>query len=282
MSIEKYRPEFDQECKLTHESKPYTQILNFVLQNFTHEHLALAVWCHFQSLPSGWKINAQYIAKKFCIGRDRSYEVLRILENNKLLIYQRLNNSDGTFSGMNTTLLNGTKFMSFLLQNTNKINNIYPFPEIPDTDYPDTVNQEHINKRGFKNKKKKQKVNILCTRATKKPTLCPLDFKPNDHHYQLGNKLGVSVDEEAESLIDWSHSKGEKRIDWYRTFNNWIRNEPKFNKRGNYAKKSGSECLHKAVEPTIKKYQTEYSSSDGGFSQFSVPEIGSDIRSKLE
>ncbi len=106
------------------------------------------------------------------------------------------------------------------------------------------------------NKKNKS---LCVTRETKKSILCPIDFKPNASHYVIGKNLGVNVDEEVPALIDWSYSKGEKRLDWDRTFNNWLRNERKFNQsRGqNNGKVSKSGIMFETCKETYNELKRE-------------------------
>lgn len=273
MSVEKFKPEYDQESNLIHESKPYTQIMNFVLQNFTHEPVALAVWCHLQSLPINWKVNVQYISNKFNIGRDKAYATLRILEENKLLSYVQKINKDGTFGNSDIIVLCGNQFVNHIHQkhqnigsNINENKYLTPLPENPYPDNPYPVNQEHTNKTNIKNKKKKQKLKIDHTLQVK--ILCPLDFKANEHHYKIGQELGVNVDYEILQIIDWSHSNGQKKLCWNRTFNNWLRNEHKFSKGRKYnAKESGAEIMHRVVKPTIQKIKTQFADFNPGLDQ---------------
>ncbi len=80
----------------------------------------------------------------------------------------------------------------------------------------------------------KQDLKSIDDNPPKKSSLCPSDFKPNAGHYRLGEELGVNVDEEVPNFIDRNLSKGEKRIDWNRTFNMWIRNSLKFSQHRKY------------------------------------------------
>lgn len=139
MSVEKFVPVFG-DGKIKHEPKPYTQIFNKVLSECSNLE-AIGLWCHFQSKPSDWIINVQYVQNHFKIGRDKAYNILRYLIKTNLMKQIQEKNPDGTFKGNYYIIKNGEEFLDIQPELST------PFPDLPDTDLPDTENPTTTNKR---------------------------------------------------------------------------------------------------------------------------------------
>lgn len=58
------------------------------------------------------------------------------------------------------------------------------------------------------------------------------EFIPKDSHYVLAKELGVIVDVEFPSFRDHFLGNGNTKVDWDRTFNNWLRNSLKYRSNG--------------------------------------------------
>jgi hypothetical protein len=145
MSVEKFRPSFV-DGQIKHESKPYTMVLNNVLNNCDNLE-AIGLWCHFQSKPENWIINAQYVRNHFKVGRDKAYELLAYLIETNLMEKKQIINPDGTFGKVSYIIKNGEQFTIKKLSTENT----EPLPDLPLPDLPLPENQEHINKRSFNN-----------------------------------------------------------------------------------------------------------------------------------
>ena len=59
----------------------------------------------------------------------------------------------------------------------------------------------------------------------------PEEWIPNEKHYTLAKEVGVIVDVELPRFRDHFLGNGAVKLDWDRTFNNWLRNAPRY--RGN-------------------------------------------------
>jgi len=139
--VNKYRPQ-NEDGIIQQSSKPYTQILNTVLQA-NIDPTCLAVWCSLQSRPNNWKLQVNQLRAQFGLGRDKVYQVL-----NKLIAYNLLKkvqerNDDGTLGSI-----------LYIIQDGNEFN--APFPDLPDTVEPDTANQDLTKERVLTKERKKQ------------------------------------------------------------------------------------------------------------------------------
>jgi len=56
----------------------------------------------------------------------------------------------------------------------------------------------------------------------------PEDFLPNPTHYDIARQVGVIVDMEFPKFRDFFLGNGALKVDWDRTFNNWLRNAPQY------------------------------------------------------
>lgn len=87
----------------------------------------------------------------------------------------------------------------------------------------------------------------------KRGSRIPENFIPNQDHYLLGKKLGITVDLEFQKFKDYFlAAPGEKgvKLDWDATFRNWLRNSTHFsngsNGNGNGTVKTRNEQLIEA------------------------------------
>jgi hypothetical protein len=73
--------------------------------------------------------------------------------------------------------------------------------------------------------------NIRDRGAAKKraATLPPDEIQFTKTHQQLAEKSGASLDDEWSRYCDWAYSKGERRVDHLRAFNNWLRRCTQYN-----------------------------------------------------
>ncbi len=126
MSIEKL--DFDY-VKQSH--KHFTTFLNEVIQNVPHA-LVLGVWVYLSSLPPAWNVNRQHLINHFGIGREKLGKVLKWLNDNQLLEYERGRRSDGVYTGKVAIIIKDGK--DFVEQIINKKEPKSTIPEISTVD----------------------------------------------------------------------------------------------------------------------------------------------------
>lgn len=55
-------------------------------------------------------------------------------------------------------------------------------------------------------------------------------FTPNQNHQAIAKELGIDLKAERDKFVDHFVGKGEAKVDWNRTFNNWLRNSKQFSR----------------------------------------------------
>jgi len=106
MSIEK----LDQ-VKLTHEKKPYTQILTEVIQNIK-DPLAGFIWVYLSSLPPDWIVIKEQIKNKYNLGDNTLKLIFSYLNRANLIKYTRERNTCGKLGIVSIHVLCGIHFKS--------------------------------------------------------------------------------------------------------------------------------------------------------------------------
>ena len=112
MSIEKYQID---SFKKEHIPFDFTYLPNIVLQNFTHE--SLAIWAHLMSLPDDWIVNREYLMNKFKVGRDKLNRLLKVLHSNHLMSFEYLREADGTIKSVQMIIHNGSEYYKKIINN---------------------------------------------------------------------------------------------------------------------------------------------------------------------
>lgn len=158
MSVEKFKPMFG-DGQIRHEPKPYTMILNKVL-NECENMEAIGLWCHFQSKPTDWVINVQYVQNHFKVGRDKAYNLLRYLIKVNLMKQVQEKKPDGTFAGNYYIIKSGEEFLGNIKELST------PLPENPHPDNPHPENPTTTNKR-FNTNTSKEKNKSFCDKIQK-------------------------------------------------------------------------------------------------------------------
>lgn len=103
MSVEKF--------VLTKETVGFTSIPNSVLQGLTNAE-ALGLWCYFLSMPEQWVFYKDQIKKHFRFGREKLDQLLKKLQQLKLLTMKQLRNDKGEFLQNDIVILNGSEFIA--------------------------------------------------------------------------------------------------------------------------------------------------------------------------
>lgn len=255
MSVQKFKPVFEDGI-LKHEPKPYTQILNKVLQECTNSE-ALGVWCYLQSRPENWVLSPQHLQNHFKIGRDKIYKIINYLIKSNLLIRVREIYADGTYAPTDYIIRNGEVFSNPLTENKDVVN---PLPGLPDTDYPDTVNQYTTNKRENINKKENKKKR---EGARKKRVPLPDNFAFDEKRLQLSAQIACKVGLSAKDLEDkfraYAKDCGKISENWDAAFEKFLLDErPRTNKPSTIDKKSTNElrCTVPDCLEVIPDYRT--------------------------
>lgn len=104
MSVQKFK-----NSKVYHERKPYSMILNDVLQKVPDQG-TLATYCYLCSLPPEWKVNREQLMKRFGIGKDKLKKQLSWLNENNLIEYIKYRKNDGTIESVDILVKDGNKF----------------------------------------------------------------------------------------------------------------------------------------------------------------------------
>jgi hypothetical protein len=151
MSIEKFHPDFEPGV-LRQESKPYTTISNYALQN-CRDLEALGVWCYLQSKPENWTLNPVQLMRHFNLGKNKVYDILNRLIRSNLLVRDREIGSNGQVIKFNYTVLNGDKFYNYQEDSPMTSQDVHPLPDLPELAEPELVNRDITNKRLITNKR---------------------------------------------------------------------------------------------------------------------------------
>jgi len=69
------------------------------------------------------------------------------------------------------------------------------------------------------------------TKQKKRASRLPDDWSPKQRHYELAAENGVVVEKELPKFRDYFLGNGTVKVDWDRTFNNWLRNAPRYGGR---------------------------------------------------
>ncbi len=224
--IEKFKPSFEP-GNLKKETKPYTQILNKVLQECDDLNV-LGLWCHLQSRPENWIISPQNIQNHFKIGKEKAYDLLNKLIKFKLLTREYIKNPNGTYKNTEYTLHDGHDYVN------NQCSD--PLPGFPYPAEPYPANQDTTNKRL---KQTKDNTNlILCSsddeqitvvkKKKKKKTIVPDDFLYTKNHIAFAKAKNIDIDHHKREFIEHFKLKGEKRLDWRKSFCTWLTNANKW------------------------------------------------------
>lgn len=155
MSIKKYRPEFE-DGNLKHKSKPYTIIINTVLQECRNSD-ALALYCMLSSRPENWKICQENLKNHFGWSRKKCYDAIRFSIENRLLIKHEIIAHDGKYSGVNYELQNGENFIYKQEVNEKATGALKPLSRKPSYGKPSYGEMTSTNKRALKIKDKTKK-----------------------------------------------------------------------------------------------------------------------------
>lgn len=161
MSIKKYRPDFKLENgTLKHAPKPYTQILNKVLQECKNSD-ALALWCMLQSRPENWKINFVNIQSHFDWSRQRTSNAMQFLLEKNLVQKRQCTRANGQYDSVDWELQNGEDFNNIQVHKVCTVSNEKPAYRNPTAGNPTPGNLTTTNKRIKKSNIKTNKKKIL-------------------------------------------------------------------------------------------------------------------------
>lgn len=89
---------------------PFTVLPNYVLQNYTENGMALAVWCHLVSLPENFNVNKAYLRNKFKVGINRIDSVMADLAAHNLISYHYERDAQMRMNGVRIIVKNGEEY----------------------------------------------------------------------------------------------------------------------------------------------------------------------------
>lgn len=144
MAIEKFTGEF------VNNTKGFTTLLTKVVQSIT-EFDVLGLYVYLCSLPETWQPNAKHLMKHTGYSKDKIYRLLNRLEELGLMTAQEIRDK-GRFS-----IYRYTVHLDFQILPCpeNQDTGISPCPEKPDTEKPDTENQDAYKIKRVENKDNK-------------------------------------------------------------------------------------------------------------------------------
>ncbi len=90
------------------------------------------------------------------------------------------------------------------------------------------------------------------TRGKPKFSELPDDFEPNDENRALAGKLGVDVKKSLPVFKDYHLGQGDRKKDWNKSFNCWLRNERKFSRHPEPQVTTGS------AQENIRRLREQY------------------------
>lgn len=106
-TIEKYNFELFKK-----EQKPYSMILNKVIQTFSPVYpVPFAIWVFLESMNESWKPNKYHIMKTFSISERTYHAHMKVLSNCNLIQYSRPRFANGTLGKVTLTVLSGVDFI---------------------------------------------------------------------------------------------------------------------------------------------------------------------------
>lgn len=234
MSVEKFRPVYN-EGKIVHEKKPFTMILNKVLQSCTNSSL-LGLWCYLQSLPENWDISPQHLMNHFSIGKDKCYRLLDLAISCRLLRHDIIRDERGRMVGFNYVVLNGENFEN------NTETKKYKRKSKPVDNYPLSENQEVDNvhflkkqkvvksdttKKYINNKNKYKSSSSTEVLEKKSPSECPgsLDLVISPEATAIALEKGLDIESVFKAFSSYAKSKALTYVDWTSAFSKWVVNE---------------------------------------------------------
>ena len=145
-------------AKIKQEKIPFTQHLNYVLQNL-RDPVALAVWCYLTSLPDDWIVHRNQLMEHFGIGRDKLASALKCLHDNHLIEYVIDKNEKGKFESGHMMVKAGHEFEVIHRFQSTPLKN-----RTPENQY---TGKQHLQKKQNTNKDFKKKSS--CGKVPKKP-----------------------------------------------------------------------------------------------------------------
>ena len=234
MSIEKFRPTYT-EGKITHEPKPFTMILNRVLQNCTRPEL-IGVWCYLQSLPENWTVSPQHLMNHFGFKKEKCYKIFDLLICSHLLRHDRHRDNKGRLQESNYVVLNGENFINVVESEK------YKKKSIPVDNSPLPENQEmdnhHILKNPNMDKSNATKENTKLTKKNKSNSRLsvvknqkahPFPDDPLDVVSQRAIEIAQSKGLDYRPVLAGFHGyclKHNWRVaNWQVAFEKWVENE---------------------------------------------------------
>lgn len=95
--------------KVTQENKPFTQLLNIVIQNIK-DPLSGYIWVYLSTLPPDWAVNKEQIKNKFRLGNATLKRIFSYLQRANLIQYHRERFKSGKLGDVAIHVLCGFNF----------------------------------------------------------------------------------------------------------------------------------------------------------------------------
>lgn len=226
MSIEKFRPVYG-EGKIKHEPKPFTMILNKVLQNCTDAEV-LGVWCYLQSLPENWIVSPQQLMNHFGFGKEKCYRLLNLLIVSNLISVIRHRDKQGRLQGTEYLVLNGEKFVNPEKKAVDKT----PHPEKQEMvkhhilKTPDMVKSNAI-KENTKPKKENKSKSRLTVIKNEKATPFPDDLLDvvTERAIDIAQSKGLDYRVVLAIFREYCLKNNWHQSNWKTAFEKWVERE---------------------------------------------------------
>jgi hypothetical protein len=156
MSVEKL-----DSAKIKQDKIPYTQHLNYVLQNL-RDTTALAIWCYLTSLPDDWVVHRTQLMEHFNIGRTKLGTALKFLSDNRLIEYLVQKDDKGKIEAWHIMVKAGHEFevihrSQSTLPKTHTVESPHSGKSAPTKEIRNTNKKVYKNKSFCANAQKKSK-----------------------------------------------------------------------------------------------------------------------------
>ncbi len=215
------------------------QVINFVFSDksanylLSHAEINLLIKLSSHSGLTGIHPSIALLGRDMRLGERQVSRLLHSLHNKNLI---KIEKCEGKVSRYKLLFINTTqdinvttdKIVTPVTHDTTPLTSVSPTPDICVTTLKkNSFINSFSNNLSLGSKKKKK------SKPKKKKHDCPEEMRPNEKHYALGKKLNIDVDYEFDKMKDHFAGKGEMKVDWSRTFNNWIKNAAEWKSKGN-------------------------------------------------
>lgn len=234
MSVEK----LNSKSKTEIESKPYTQISNFVITNIK-DNDAFRIWSFLSSKSMDWEIVKEWTAKKCGVSARKAIKVWSYLNRCGLLECKPIKDEQNKITHWDLVILSGEKFnpdilfidsesaQSKLQKEIKKARGAKMTPVGKSQRCRNALSGEStpVENAPLLNKEKKQ-IKIQIKKQREANSLLSSDFEPNQEAFVLMQELNFTQDKAKLCFQKFKeYYQDKKATDWHTKFKMWLLNE---------------------------------------------------------